>query len=129
MKDPTRIPELMTALQDLWEALPDLEFADVLRLLAGEGFEQVDDGMAVDKLRGLGRQFPRTLGDGVRVAEVGEWYVTADDRCVVVWSHQNPPATWHYERLVSAQVGYPLHAVDEEGEHRRFGVIERIYPG
>lgn len=128
MKDPTRIPKVMAALQDLWEALPDLEFADVLRLLEGEGFEQVDDAVAVDKLRALGERFPRTLGEGVRVADVGEWFVTADAHRVVVWSYAHPPASWEYERLVSAQVGYPLHAVDRGGEHRRFGVVERIRP-
>lgn len=128
MKDPTRIPVVMSALQDLWEALPDMELADILRLLETEGFEQIGDAIAVDKLRALGTRFPRTLGEGVRVAEVGEWFVTADDRCVVLWSYQNPPATWTYARLVSAQVGYPLHAIDEQGEHRRFGVIERIHP-
>ncbi|QGU02882.1 hypothetical protein CKALI_10135 [Corynebacterium kalinowskii] len=128
MKDPTRIPQLLDALQDLWEASPDLELADILRLLDSEGFANVDDAMAVDKLRALGKRFPRTLGEGVRVAAAGEWFITADEHRLAVWGRDHPPATWEYDRLVSAQVGYPLHVIDKQGEHRRFGVIERISP-
>lgn len=128
MKDPTRIAPLLGALQDVWEAVPDLEFSDVLRLLRGEGFEQLDDAEAVVKLHALAERFPRTLGGGVRVAQIGKWSATIDDRTVAVWGRGITPTAWNYSRLVSGQVGRPLHVVDERGEHRRFGIIERIQP-
>lgn len=128
MKDPTRIAPMVSALQDLWEALPGMAFADILRLLEGECFEYLSDEEAAAKLQELTAKFPRTLGDGVRCAELGKWRVTVDADLVVVWGTDIAPAAWCYDRFVSAQVGYPLHVIDKEGEHRRFGVIERIQP-
>ncbi|MEJ5997604.1 hypothetical protein [Corynebacterium sp. H130] len=131
MKDPTRIAPVMSALQDLWEALPDMEFSDILRLLESEGFESLDDHDALQKLHALSGRFPRTLGYGVRCATVSGWLITMDDRNVAVWrSSKNPtvPVVWPYQEIVSGQVGYPLHVVDTEDQHRRFGLIEAIRP-
>lgn len=131
MKDPTRIAPVMSALQDVWEALPDIDFADILRLLESEGFESLDDHDALQHLLALSDRFPRTLGCGVRCAIVGDWLVTADGTNVAVWRSSKDstvPVVWPYQEFVSGQVGYPLHVVDAEGQHRRFDVIESIRP-
>lgn len=128
LKDPTRIPVITALVQDVWEALPGMDFADILRMLDSAGCQSVGDEEVVEKLRALAARYPRTLGEGVRLAEIGRLNVTVDGDRVAVWGGELTPVTWQYDRLVSAQVGYPLHVVDDSGEYRRFGVIESITP-
>ncbi|QMV86145.1 hypothetical protein HW450_05375 [Corynebacterium hindlerae] len=131
MKDPTRIPPLLSLVQDLWEALPDLEFADVLRMLDSAGVQQLDDEAAAVRLTKLCAEYPRRLDGRPAVAHVDRWAISVDAQQVAVrgvHGNQAQPVVWEYDRIVNVQVGAPLHIVDTSGQHRRFGVVQRIQP-
>ncbi|MEJ5928001.1 hypothetical protein WG915_05130 [Corynebacterium sp. H128] len=134
MKDPTRIPKLLGQVQDLWEALPQLDFADLLRLLDNSGVGGLDDADAAEALQQLGQRYPRTVQHTSVAVTVRtqEHLLSLDAETVVVRSSHaraaQRPVTWALDEVIKAEVGAPLILRDTTGIRRRFGVVEQIRP-
>ncbi|MDU0478699.1 hypothetical protein QVA66_05550 [Staphylococcus chromogenes] len=130
MKDPTRIPQVIAELEQLWAALPNHSFGDLISLIGAEFFG--DDELPA-RLAELRRQYPVSVRDcaGPCLVATGSHLISLLGTTVVVRRHGQPPgrpATWECTAVVSGAVGTMLRLIDAHEQPRTYGLIESIRP-
>lgn len=154
MDDFTRIPTILTALEDVWLGQPDLNFGALIGMLGNFGVDwTTTDERALTLLHDIATRFPGTVSrqDGRAtglfevIADSGARRLFLDPNRVLVLPGKqrakkskavharprmlgSPPSMWAYSHIRQAQVGMPLLVADPEGFVHRLGVVERIIP-
>lgn len=139
MKDPTRIPIVIDALQRAWEAQPDLELATLWGLLEnrGVGWGSGDDEV-LTHLRDLLRLHPPVLRTGelsgklaIVETESPRRRITLDsvDARVTVraFDEEIRPTTWTGATIRRLTAGTPLVLTDPDGIDHRLGIVRSMH--
>lgn len=131
MKDPTRIPAVLAALQRAWEGQPDLNLASLWGVIEnhGIGWGSGDDEL-VAVLGALSRRHPARVTSPENVLVVADTAhplrrITVDPvgRRVTVRGADVRPATWNYREIRRLEVGMPAVITDAAGVDHRLGVL------
>ncbi|WP_276652877.1 hypothetical protein [Corynebacterium vitaeruminis] len=137
MQDVTRIPRMLSAVQDVWEGQPDLSLGALIGMLENFGVTWgAEDEEALRICRGIARRHPGRVplrqgkADGLFRIVIAEsrTQVFLDGEKVLVVPGEGTPSMWDYRAIRNAQVGYPLVIEDAFGIAHRLGVVERIEP-
>lgn len=133
-KDPTRIPAVISALQEAWEGQPDLTLPAFLGMLHNRGLTWAtsEDEMLV-MLSEVQQEHPSLIDEPpaspvVFTTTSPDLSVTVTGGMVVVRSAETPermPSLWRCSALRPAGPGRPLVITDTEGVEHRLGVVER----
>ena len=131
--DPTRIPRLISALQDAWEGQPDLTLPAFLGMLQARGISWASsEEELLALLAQISSEHPSlidgTLNHPIQITTLNpRLAVTLTGGTAVVRSAadpQRPPSAWRYSGLRPAGPGRPLVVTDAEGVEHRLGVVE-----
>lgn len=138
MKDPTRIPVIVDALQRVWEGQPDLSLAEIWGMLEtrGVGWATTDEELLA-QLRSLIDAHPAVVRSGeldgkVAIVETQSprRRVTLDgvDRRVTVRAFGDDilPTTWQGATIRRLASSTPLLLEDSEGIEHRLGVVSSV---
>ncbi|HZK31308.1 MAG TPA: hypothetical protein VFC72_00140 [Corynebacterium sp.] len=134
MKDPTRIPAVLAALQRAWEGQPDLDLAALWGIVEnhGVGWGSGDTELTA-VLEELARRHPASLtdpGEALIIADTLDPLrrITVDPvlNRVTVRGAGLRPATWRYREIRRLAVALPAVITDLSGVDHRLGVIRRL---
>lgn len=131
MKDPTRIPHVLAALQRAWEGQPDLDLAALWGVVENHGIGWgSDDEQLLAVLEALARRYPARVTSPEDVLVVADTAsplrrITVDPvgRRVTVRGADVRPTTWNYREIRRLEVGMPAVITDAAGVDHRLGVL------
>lgn len=131
--DPTRIPQLIRALQEAWEGQPDLTLPAFIEMLRVRGMTWATSEEELAALLAQVRDEHPSLIDVPPTTPTllsttqPNLHVTLNGSRIVVRSADDPrraPSVWTYTGLRPTGPGRPLVVVDTEGVEHRLGVVE-----
>lgn len=145
MKDPLRIPRVLEALSQAWEAQPDMTLPQLFGVLETRGIAwNSTDEEVLDVLSALNAERPLSLpsdapGRYLVETEQPDYRVTLDPWWAAVRpslasrsSRPGPgtgppqPAVWRHGGVRRCAVGQPLTVLSADGHAHRFGLVNRI---
>lgn len=136
MKDPTRIPPVLRALERVWEGQPSLHLAELWGIIANHGVSWAStDEDLLGVLDSISARHPVRVEDPAGMLVTVETSnpsnrITIDgrDRRVTLRgaAPEVRPATWAFERIVRLQAGVPAIIADSSSIDHRLGVVTRI---
>lgn len=134
MHDPTRIPQLIAALQEAWEGQPDLSFAQLVGVLENRGLRWgTSDTELLEMLGELSSEHPSLIdatSGPLSITTIGpDQLVTVAAPYVVVRSAidgARMPAVWRFAQMRRTGPGLPLVLTDEGGVEHHLGVVSLV---
>lgn len=134
MQDPTRIPKILAALQEVWEGQPDLSLGQLFGVLGNRGLGwDSTDAEALAVLQQLSQEHPslvdNTSAPITFTTVEPHLQVTLVDGNVVVRSAAHPgrmPSVWRYASMRRTGPGLPLVVTDVEGVEHRLGIVRHL---
>lgn len=136
--DPWRIPPIMAALRDTWEAQPELSFAELLDVLHNHGLQwSTSDEDLAKLLEHLNADIPATVprragkASGTFIVRTSEpdLQVTIDPTTVIMRLIGEPearPTVWEYQKIERARVSELLAIRDGAGTIHHLGMVRSI---
>ncbi|KAA8723766.1 hypothetical protein [Corynebacterium spheniscorum] len=136
--DPWRIPPIMAALRDTWEAQPELSFAELLDVLHNHGLNwSTSDEEFSTLLNHLNAAHPAHLprdnahatGSYLLRTTQPDFLVTVHPTRVILRLTTSPetrPGVWSYHSIERASVAEPLVIRDTAEVQHHLGVIQSI---
>lgn len=136
--DPWRIPPIMAALRDTWEAQPELSFAELLDMLHNHGLNWSTSDAELSKLLShlnaahpahLPRHNARATGSYLLRTTQPDFLVTVHPSRVIlrlIASPETRPSVWSYHSIERASVAEPLVIRDTAEVQHHLGVIQSI---
>lgn len=129
MKDPTRIPAVMRALEEAWLGQYDLSFGAFVEVLQNHGLSwSSTDEELLEKLTQMRDLYPSRLApdaDGYFItteSPKARFFVT--DGYLVKCGER--PSAWPIRELTRAEIAQPLRVTDSDGHEHRYGVVTRV---
>ncbi|UBI08876.1 hypothetical protein LA324_11245 [Corynebacterium coyleae] len=134
MQDPTSIPKILAALQEVWEGQPDLSLGQLFGVLGNRGLGwDSTDAEALAVLQQVSQEHPSLVDDTsapITFTTVEpHLQVTLVDGNVVVRSAAHPgrmPSVWRYASMRRTGPGLPLVVTDVEGVEHRLGIVRHL---
>ena len=134
VEDPTRIPKIIAAFQEVWEGQPDLSLGQLMGVLSNRGIGwDTTDAETLDVLQQVALEHPSLVDDTSTpitfTTEAPALQVTLGGSHVVVRSAADPgrmPSVWRYKVLRRTGPGLPLVVTDVEGVEHRLGIVSAL---
>lgn len=127
--DPSRIPEVIDALERAWLGRPDFTFQELLRTIELHGLNDASttqDVLAICEQ--LSVEAPHSLsgqptGYVVETQSPNRAFIFYGDRIIACGEY---PTTWQYSMIQRAEMMHRLAVIGQGGAMHRYGVVSAI---
>lgn len=127
--DPSRIPEVIDALERAWLGRPDFTFQELLRTIELHGLSSTSSTQDILEVLGqLSAEAPHSLsgqpeGYVVETHSPNRAFIFHGDRIIACGDF---PAAWRYSMIQRAEMMQRLAIVSSNGDTHRYGVVTAI---
>ncbi len=132
MTDPSRIPNILKAVEEVWLGQTDLNLIGILRVLENHGLDwNSTEAETLEICRNVAEAYPGKLGPKqfgfeIRTTSPAARFSLVDAHAIVRAQPDSAPAIWPIAALIRAEIGMPLRIESQAGHQLRFGVVTAI---